>query len=30
MLAAMIHLVRLGVLTADDEAGPGSVYRLSN
>jgi hypothetical protein len=28
MLAAMIHLVRLGVLTTDGEPGPGSVYRL--
>jgi glyoxylase-like metal-dependent hydrolase (beta-lactamase superfamily II) len=29
MLAAMIHLVRLGQLAADGEPGPGSTYRLA-
>jgi glyoxylase-like metal-dependent hydrolase (beta-lactamase superfamily II) len=29
MLAGMIHLVRKGVLAADGEPGPQSVYRLS-
>jgi glyoxylase-like metal-dependent hydrolase (beta-lactamase superfamily II) len=29
MLAAMIHLVRQGVLTTDGEAGPDSTYRLA-